>query len=281
MSAAGRRRTVREIGVAGLLTLVVLVWAFPVLWVAWSSLKPRTQIFTVPPTVVFTPTLEHYRESVTAHDVLPSLRNSLLIACSSTVLAVAVAVPGAYAYARLRFRLRRALAFYTLFTQMTPPIGLLVPYFLLANRLRLLDSYVSLVAIYLTFTAPFAIWLMVTYFRDLPPELEEAAFVDGASRWKTFFLILLPQVRGGIAVTAVFAFIDAWNEFMYAAVLTGTSTRTATVAIFGFLAAEESRWGPFTATGVLIMSPVIAIALLAQRHIVRGLTLGVVSPRIR
>jgi multiple sugar transport system permease protein len=271
------RRRWRDLATGALLTLVVLVWAFPVLWVAWSSLKPRTQIFTVPPTILFTPTAEHYREAVTSHDVLPSIRNSLVIATTSTLLAVAVAVPAGYAYARLRFRLRRGLAFYTLFTQMTPPIGLLVPYFLVLSRLMLLDSYAGLVTIYLTFTVPFAIWLMVTYFRDLPPELEEAAAVDGASRWGTFLWIMLPQVRGGVAVTAVFAFIDAWNEFMYAVVLTGTGTRTATVAIFGFLAAEESRWGPFTATGVLIMGPVILLALVAQRHILRGLTLGAVK----
>ena len=274
-----RRMTVRIlwVGLTYLLLLgATLVWAFPVLWVVLTSLKPRTEIFTVPPTIFFSPTLEHYAEALRTQGIVPSIRNSLVIACLSTFLALMVAVPAGYAYGRLRFRLRTHLAFYTLFTQMAPPIGLVIPYFLVLNRLRMLDSYVGMVTIYLTFTVPFSVWLMITYFQDLPRELEEAAAVDGASRLTTFLRIMVPQVRGGIAVAAIFAFIDSWNEFLYAVVLTGTTTRTATVAIFGFLAAEESRWGPFTATGVMIMAPVILVALVAQRHIVQGLSLGAI-----
>lgn len=260
-----------------LLLLIVLVWAFPVLWVILTSLKPRTAIFTVPPTILFRPTLEHYIEALQTVGIARSILNSLLIASGSMLLALIVAVPAGYAYARLRFRLRNFLSFYTLFSQMAPPIGLIIPYFLVLNRLRMLDSYAGMITIYLTFTVPFSIWLMITYFQELPPELEEAAAVDRASPFQTFWYIILPQVRGGIAVTAIFAFIDAWNEFLYAVVLTGPTTRTAPVAIFSFLAAEESRWGPFTATGVMIMAPVIVIALIAQRHIVQGLTLGAIK----
>lgn len=280
MAASVRRVTIRIVwdGLTySILLGAILIWAFPVLWVIMTSLKPRTEIFTVPPTIRFSPTLEHYAEALQTQGIVPSIRNSLVIACLSTVLALVVAIPAGYAYARLRFRLRTQLAFYTLFTQMVPPIGLVIPYFLVLNRLRMLDSYVGMVTIYLTFTIPFSIWLMITYFQDLSPELEEAAAMDGASRMTTFLRIMVPQVRGGIAVAAIFAFIDSWNEFLYAVVLTGTKTRTATVAIFGFLAAEESRWGPFTATGVMIMAPVIIVALVAQRHILKGLSLGAVK----
>jgi multiple sugar transport system permease protein len=278
MTASVKRVTVRILWNGLTYTLLisaVLIWAFPVLWVILTSLKPRTDIFTVPPTILFSPTLEHYAEALRTQGIVPSIRNSLVIAGLSTALALLVAVPAGYAYGRLRFRLRTHLAFYTLFTQMAP-IGLVIPYFLVLNRLRMLDSYVGMVTIYLTFTVPFSVWLMITYFQDLPRELEEAAAVDGASRLTTFLRIMVPQVRGGIAVAAIFAFIDSWNEFLYAVVLTGTTTRTATVAIFGFLAAEESRWGPFTATGVMIMAPVILVALVAQRHIVQGLSLGAI-----
>jgi ABC-type glycerol-3-phosphate transport system permease component len=280
MAGSARQMTVRFLWDAltyALLLGAIFIWAFPVLWVILTSLKPRTEIFTVPPTILFNPTLEHYVEALGTQGIVPSIRNSLVIAGLSTALALLVAVPAGYAYARLRFRLRRQLAFYTLFTQMAPPIGLVIPYFLVLNRLRMLDSYTGMVTIYLTFTVPFSIWLMITYFQDVPRELEEAAAVDGASRMTTFLRIMLPQVRGGIAVAAIFAFIDSWNEFLYAVVLTGTTTRTATVAIFSFLAAEESRWGPFTATGVMIMAPVILVALAAQRHIVQGLTLGAIK----
>ncbi|MGH2560013.1 MAG: carbohydrate ABC transporter permease [Thermomicrobiales bacterium] len=269
-----RGRTARNLLTYLLLVVVILIWAFPVLWVILTSLKPRTAIFTSPPTLLFVPTLDHYQEALNTHGILSSIKNSLIITVGSTVLALLVAVPAAYAYARLRFRLKTTLSFYTLFMQMAPPIGLLIPYFFALNELRMLDSYLGMITIYLTFTIPFSVWIMITYFQDVPRELEEAATVDGASRFGAFARIVLPQVRGGVAVTAIFAFINAWSEFLYAVVLTGPDTQTATVAIFSFLAAEESRWGPFTATGVMIMAPVVAVALVAQRQIVQGLSLG-------
>ena len=279
--AASPCRRVGEVVAYAVLAGGVLVWAFPVLWIGLTSFKPRTAIFSVPPKLLFAPTLEHYQTALATQGILPSIRNSLLIATASTLLALVVAVPAGYGYARLRFRGRGQLAFYTLFTNMAPPIGLLIPYFFFLNRLRLMDTYVGLIAVYLTFSVPFAIWLMITYFQDLPSELEEAAAVDGAGRLATLVRIILPQVRGGIAVTAVFSFINAWNEFLYAAVLTGNATRVATVALFGFLSTEENLWGPFAATGVMIMGPVILVALVAQRQIVHGLTLGAMRPARR
>jgi multiple sugar transport system permease protein len=257
-------------------------------WTVVSSFKPHTAIFSIPPTFVFTPTLEHYLRTLgiqagqfvesSQGGIVPSIVNSLIVTTLTTLLTLSAAIPAGYAYARLRFRGRGTLAFYALFTQMAPPIGLLIPYFFFLNRLRMMDTYVGLVGVYLTFTVPFAIWLMITYFEELPRELEEAASVDGAGRLTTLLRVVLPQVRGGIAVTAVFSFINAWNEFLYAAVLTGTETRTATVALFGFISTEEHLWGPFTASGTMIMGPVIVLALAAQRQIVHGLTLGAVRP---
>jgi multiple sugar transport system permease protein len=281
----------RRLAATGLLIAALVVWALPVLWVVVTSFKPHTAIFSSPPTLVFSPTLEHYRRVLgvrggrflepTAEGIVPSIGNSVVVTAFATLVTLAAAVPAGYAYARLRFRGRKALAFYTLFTQMAPPIGLLIPYFLFLNRLRLMDTYVGLITVYLTFTLPFGIWLMITYFEELPRELEEAAAVDGATRWATLWRIVLPQVRGGIAVTAVFAFINAWNEFLYAAVLSGTATRTAPVALFGFVSTEEHLWGPFTATGTMIMGPVIVVALVAQRQLVHGLTFGAIRPARR
>ncbi len=269
-----KRSLVSDLLVYALLIAAILIWAFPVLWVGITSIKPRTEIFTNPPTFVFRPTLDHYRAALNARGIVGSIWNSTIVTVASTVLALVLAVPAAYAFARLRFRFKRQLSFYTLFMQMAPPIGLLIPYFFAFNRLRLLDTYVGLIIIYLTFTLPFSVWIMITYFQDVPPELEEAAAVDGASRFGAFLRIVLPQVGGGVAVTAIFAFINAWTEFLYAVVLTGRDTQTATVAIFGFLGASESRWGPFTATGTMIMAPVVVVALIAQKQIVRGLSLG-------
>ncbi len=284
---AGAGRALGRAAAYVALTFAILVWALPVVWTAVTSFKPHGAIFSVPPTVVFMPTLEHYRRALGVQGgrfiessqggIGPSILNSAIITTLTTVVSVVVAVPAGYAYARLRFRGRRPLAFYTLFTQMAPPIGLLIPYFFFLNRVRMMDTYVGLVAVYLTFSVPFGIWLMITYFEELPRELEEAAAVDGASPLTTLLRIVLPQARGGIAVTAIFSFINAWNEFLYAAVLTGTDTRTAPVALFGYISTEEHLWGPFTASGVMIMVPVVVIALLAQRQIVHGLTFGAVQ----
>jgi len=256
-------------------------------WTAVTSFKPHQAIFATPPTIVFPPTLEHYSRTLgiragrfiesTSGGIGPSIVNSAVVATATTIATLALAIPAGYAFGRLRFRGRKSFAFYTLFTNMAPPIGLLIPYFFVLNRLRLMDTYLGLVTVYLTFSLPFAIWLLITYFEELPRELEEAAAVDGASRFAAFWRIVLPQARGGVAVTAVFSFINAWNEFLYAAVLTGNQTRTATVALFGFISTEEHLWGAFTASGTLIMVPVIVLALAAQRQIVHGLTLGAVS----
>jgi ABC-type glycerol-3-phosphate transport system permease component len=253
---------------------MILVWAFPVIWVILTSLKSRTEIFTLPPTIFFTPTIEHYVEALLSQDVLQGIINSLLVACGTTLFTLLVAVPAGYAFSRVRFPFRDRLSFFALLAQMAPPIGLIIPCFLILSRLRMLDTYGGLIAVHMTLTVPFSIWLMITYFQDLPPSLEEAALVDGVTPFNTFLKVVLPNVWGGVGVTAIFAFIESWNEFLYAVVLTGSQTKTAPVAIFGFLAAEESRWGPFTATGVMIMAPVIMVALVAQRQIVKGMTMG-------
>ena len=270
----GWLKELRSAMVFSLYVLMILVWAFPVIWVILTSLKSRTEIFTLPPTIFFKPTLEHYIEALLAHDILQGIINSLLMACGTTLFTLIIAVPAGYAFSRVRFPFRDRLSFFALLAQMAPPIGLIIPCFLLLSRLRMLDTYGGLIAVHMTLTVPFSIWLMITYFQDLPPSLEEAATVDGVSPFNTFLKVVLPNVWGGVGVTAIFAFIESWNEFLYAVVLTGSKTKTAPVAIFGFLAAEESRWGPFTATGVMIMAPVIVVALVAQRHIVKGMTLG-------
>jgi multiple sugar transport system permease protein len=267
-------RALRAVLIYALFIVMILIWAFPVIWVILTSLKSRTEIFTIPPTIFFRPTWVHYLDVLRANDILPSILNSILVACGTTLVTLAIAVPAGYAFSRVRFPFRGRLSFLTLIAQMAPPIGLIIPYFLLLNRVRMLDTYTGLIAIHMTLTVPFSIWLMVTYFQDLPASLEEAAMMDGISPFNTFLKVVLPNAWGGVGVTAIFAFIESWNEFLYAVVLTGSNTKTAPVAIFGFLAAEESRWGPFTATGVMIMAPVIAVALLAQRHIVKGMTMG-------
>jgi multiple sugar transport system permease protein len=209
--------------------------------------------------------------------VLPNLWSSFVVASVATALAMLIAIPAAYALARLEFPARRGTGFYVLATQMLPPVGLIIPYYLVMQKLALLDTYSGLVVLYLTFSLPFAVWLLVSYFEDIPREMEEAALLDRAGRLRALWHVILPQVRGGIAVTTIFVFLNAWNEFLFAVVLGGNRVRTVTVAMFNFISVEQTLWAKLAAGAVLAMAPVILLGLLAQRHIVKGLTVGAVK----
>ena len=258
--------------------LLVSVWAFPVLWALLTSFKTERDVLAYPPVLFFTPTLANYREVLFGPaSILPNLWSSLVVTCAATALTMAFAIPAAYALARLRYPFKRASGFYVLVTQMLPPVGLVIPYYLALQRLGALDTYSGMITIYLTFSLPFAIWLMVSYFEDVPYEMEEAALLDHAGRWGALWHVILPQVRGGIAVTTVFVFLNAWNEFMFAVVLGGNKVRPVTVAMFNFISVEQTQWAKVAAGAMVAMAPVILLGLLAQKHIVKGLTVGAVK----
>jgi ABC-type glycerol-3-phosphate transport system permease component len=258
--------------------LLLAVWAFPVLWALLTSFKSERDVLAYPPVWRFAPTLDNYREVIFGgSSILPNLWSSIVVSLSTTLLTMLFAVPAAYALARLNYPAKRASGFYVLATQMLPPMGLIIPYYLVLQKIGGLDSYSGLTAIYLSFSLPFAIWLMVSYFEDIPFEMEEAALLDRAGRLRTLWYIILPQVRGGIAVTTIFVFLNAWNEFLFAVVLGGNKVRPVTVAMFNFISVEQTQWARLAAGAMLAMAPVILIGLFAQRHIVKGLTVGAVK----
>ena len=270
-----RLRTALLVAVAALL---LAVWAFPVLWALLTSFKTERDVLAYPPTVIFEPTLSNYRDVMFGSaSLLPNLLSSTIVAGVSTLLTLLFAVPAAYALARLDLPGKRASGFYVLATQMLPPVGLIIPYYLMLQKIGGLDTYGGLIVIYLTFSLPFAIWLMVSYFEDIPREMEEAALLDRAGRLRALWYVILPQVRGGIAVTTIFVFLNAWNEFLFAVVLGGNRVRPVTVAMFNFISVEQTLWAKLAAGAMLAMAPVILLGLLAQRHIVKGLTVGAVK----
>jgi len=273
--SARRLRTALLVAVAALL---LAVWAFPVLWALLTSFKTERDVLAYPPAVIFEPTLSNYRDVMFGSaSLLPNLLSSTIVAGVSTLLTLLFAVPAAYALARLDLPGKRASGFYVLATQMLPPVGLIIPYYLMLQKIGGLDTYGGLIVIYLTFSLPFAIWLMVSYFEDIPREMEEAALLDRAGRLRALWYVILPQVRGGIAVTTIFVFLNAWNEFLFAVVLGGNRVRPVTVAMFNFISVEQTLWAKLAAGAMLAMAPVILLGLLAQRHIVKGLTVGAVK----
>jgi ABC-type glycerol-3-phosphate transport system permease component len=268
----------RKLIVTAVAAGILVVWSFPVLWALLTSFKTERDVLAYPPKLIFTPTLANYADVLFGSaSVLPNLWSSLVVASLATALAMLIAIPAAYALARLEFPAKRGTGFYVLATQMLPPVGLIIPYYLVMQKLAVLDTYAGLIVIYLTFSLPFAIWLLVSYFEDIPREMEEAALLDRASRLRALWHVILPQVRGGIAVTAIFVFLNAWNEFLFAVVLGGNRVRTVTVAMFNFISVEQTLWAKLAAGAVLAMAPVILLGLLAQRHIVKGLTVGAVK----
>jgi multiple sugar transport system permease protein len=268
----------RQVALYAVAGLILSVWAFPVLWALLTSFKTERDVLAYPPVVVFAPTLANYREVLFgASSILPNLWSSFVVTGSTTLLTMLIATPAAYALARLRFPGKRTSGFYVLATQMLPPVGLIIPYYLALQKAGALDSYGGMILIYLTFSLPFAIWLLVSYFEDVPLEMEEAALLERAGRWGAFWHVVLPQVRGGLAVTTIFVFLNAWNEFLFAVVLGGNNVRPVTVAMFNFISVEQTQWARLAAGAMVAMAPVIVIGLLAQRHIVKGLTVGAVK----
>lgn len=258
--------------------IFTFAWVFPILWSVLNSFKTEQDILAYPPKLFFEPTLAAYRQVLFgAQSILPNVWSSIVISVGTTVITMILAVPAAYALARLQVPGKRSAGFYILVTQMLPPVGIIIPFFLALRNIGWMDTYHGIIIIYLSFSLPFAIWLMVSYFEDVPWEMEEAAAVDGAGRLTTLWRIIIPQVKGGIAVTIVFVFLNAWNEFLFAVVLSGNTVRPVTIAMFNFVSVEQTLWAQLAAVSVVAMLPVVILGIFAQGHIVKGLTVGAVK----
>lgn len=259
------------------LLLVLLVILFPFYWMVSTSLKTTNQTFAFPPVWFFTPTLEHYREALVNYEVGQALLNSLIISTLTTALALGLGTPAAYALARFDFRGKQHLWFWFITNRMISPIVLALPFFLLGRTLNLIDSYWILVLVSLTFTTPIVVWLCADQIRTIPRELDEAALIDGAGLFTSFFRVTLPLAMPGVVVSGILCFIFSWNELLYALVLTRDQARTAPVAATSFMSGYDLPWGEIMATGTLIVLPVIIFALLVSRQFVKGLTMGAVK----
>lgn len=257
------------------LALVVLFALFPSYWMMSSSFKDQTDLLASPPVWFFTPTLAHYREIFADQNVTNAVINSLIVACSTTFLAILLGTPAAYALARFEFAGKADLWFWFISNRMISPIVLALPIYLVSRQLGLLNTHLVLILIDLTFNLPIVVWICTDQFRSIPPELEQSARLEGASQWDIFWRIYLPLGLPGVAVSAIFAFIFSWNELLYALVLiTSQSLKTAPVVATNFMSGYELPWGKIMATGTVIVLPVTVFALLVSRHMVRGLTMG-------
>ncbi len=276
--------------------IVLIAWAFftlfPLYWTIITSVKTQSAVSAPNPTFIpwvqFEPTLQPFRDifgegegyGVSGMgDVARLFRNSFSAAFFSALFAVVLGAMAAYALSRFRYRRWRNndIAFWFISQRMMPPIALVVPYFLLFGRVGLLDSVPVLIAVYTAMNLPLVIWLLRDYFQDLPIEIEEASMVDGTSRYGAFFRVALPLAVPGLVVAFLFAFVFAWNEFLFGLTLTIDQAKTLPVQLAGNVTLRGPRYWDIAAQGLVVMLPPLIIALLVGRYIVRGLTLGAVK----
>ena len=273
-------RSNRSARATDLWTLLVLGYAAlilsPVLWMATMMVKPEAVMFERPTVWLFRPTIEHF-DFVLAAGFQWYLLTSFVIALASTILVVIIGTPAAYAFARFEIWRRDDLFLFILATRMAPPVCLVIPFYLIYSKLGLIDTYVGLTIAYLTFNLSFYVWVLRSFCRDLPVELEEAAMVEGYPRWQVLGRIVLPLLRPGIVATAVLCFIFAWNEFLFAFMLGGKTVKTLPVAIPTLITTQGVKWGEMAIVGIVALVPILIVVFLLQRHIVRGLTLGAVK----
>ena len=273
-SRGGRRNLGAGLARFLVVALFVIFVLTPLYWVVITSIKPSSDYLTVPP-VWFPakPTIIHYTAALFSYRGLQGLLNSLIVASASTVLSASMGTMMAYSLARFDTG-GQHLAFWVLSQRFLPPVAIVLPLFLLFRGWGLYDTHFGLIVAYTFMTLPLSVWMMYAYFRQLPKSLEEAALVDGLSRWQAFRMVAVPLAAPGIAATAVFVFIAVWTEFFFALILTSRYAFTLPTVFRAFLGFQGAQYGEACALATTSLVPSIILGILVQRHLVRGLTLG-------
>ena len=292
---ASRRINWGNVAAYVILSIWMIFTLFPVAWLLMSSVKEPQDVFAMPPQWIFTPTLHNYNvvlgleiptelETVTEAQVGTGLSpfprfllNTAIVAAGTTALALTLGSAAAYALTRFYHRQRTGLLVAVMLTRLVPPIVLIIPIYILFRNLDLLDTHLGLILAYLTFSLPFVIWMMRGFLLDIPIELEEAALIDGASRLQALVKVVLPLAAPGLAATAIFVILLAWNDFFFALVLTSGEARTVTPYIGGFITDKAVLWGRLYASSAIIMVPVLVFGLAVQKQLAHGLTGGAVK----
>lgn len=260
------------------LSILILVFIFPIYWMISTSFKELNQAFTTKPTWFFTPTKSNYNRVLIESGFSLKLLNSLLIGVSASLLTLLIACSLSYTYTRFKLAGSKHVLFWILSLRIIPPIVAVVPIYILFRTMGLLDSYLGLIMVYIFMNLPLSVWLLLGFFKDLPLELEEAALIDGCSRFGVFFRIVIPIVKPGLIAAGLLSFIFCWNEFLFASILSGSSRMsTAPVGLYEYATPVSMLWGHIAAAGTVMLIPVAIIAIVVQKHMVRGLTLGAVK----
>lgn len=256
---------------------ILIFFMVPLVWLISTSFKNSRDAFAIPPKWLFKPTLDNYSNVFDRSDFFTAFGNSVFISVVSTLLCLCIAAATAYALAYFNFPRKTKIMTFILSSRVAPPILMLLPVYFISVQIGVNDSYALLIFLYMLMNLPFAVLMLVTYFEDIPSEIREAAFVDGCSETKTFFRIVLPLARGGLAATFILSLVLTWNEFLIGLVMTGRSTQTLPVLVTSFMTFQGTEWGPLSAAGTFIMAPMLIFGIFVQKHLVKGMTMGAVK----
>lgn len=277
------KKFLKHFSIYTVLTLAVIVSIMPVLWVIMLSLKSPMETMSLPPKIFFKPTLESYRmlfggnNTTNVVDLTLFLKNSFIVSFIATLITMCFAILGAYSLSRFHFRGKNMISILILATRMLPPLASAIPLFLIFQNAGLYDTHLGLILAYTAINIPFAIWMVRGFIDDVPVEIEEAAHVDGCSRIGMLFKIIIPVTTSGIAASAAYTFILAWNDFSLAMMLTSSNVKTMPQVVLSFLTAEGIEYGPMTAAATIALLPPIVFIIFAQKYLARGLTMGAVK----
>jgi multiple sugar transport system permease protein len=267
--------------VYAVVAFALIYTVFPVAWLLTNSFKTRLDMFAMPPIwFVDNPTLYNYVQTFVEREYLTYMWNSTVVALFTTLFSLVIGTLAGYALARFSYpgRMKFHVSFWILSTRMMPPIVTIMPLYIFFSFLDLLNTKTALVIAYTGFNLPFVVWMMKSYFAEIPRDLEESAMVDGDTRLGAFFRVILPLARPGLAATAIFCLILSWNELLFALIITETtSSNTLPIGIAGRITQYKVEWGEISASGFAACVPIVVFAFVVQRHLVRGLSFGSVK----
>lgn len=271
-----RSRNPRQMGLTALTWILAIGFFFPVLWMALTAFKKESDAATNPPTFFFAPTLQQFRNVFDAGIGTPLL-NSLFATIVSTILVLVLGVPAAFALSLRPVRKTKDALFFFISTKMLPIVAAIIPLYVIVGKIGMLDNVWTLVILYTAMNLPIAVWMMRSFFLEVPGELLEAASIDGASLWTSVREVILPLISPGIAATALICVIFSWNEFFFAVNMTAVNGQTMPVFLTGFMSGQGLYWAQLSAASVLAALPVVICGWIAQNKLVRGLSFGAIK----
>ncbi|MEP9417419.1 carbohydrate ABC transporter permease [Gordonia sp. VNQ95] len=271
-----RRRDPRQMALTTITWILAIGFFFPVLWMVLTAFKQESDAATNPPTFIFTPTLQQFRDVFDAGIGTPLL-NSLFATIVSTILVLLLGVPAAFALSLRPVRKTKDALFFFISTKMLPIVAAIIPLYVIVGKMGMLDNIWTLVILYTAMNLPIAVWMMRSFFLEVPGELLEAASIDGASLWTSVREVILPLISPGIAATALICVIFSWNEFFFAVNMTAVNAQTMPVFLTGFMSGQGLYWAQLSAASVLAALPVVICGWIAQNKLVRGLSFGAIK----